>query len=111
MSRSVTVPVLATSVTSTAMAIRTIVASGRVSAAMPGISPARRRGSAGAADRRRGSSSSPRSIFGARLRTRWPQYGHSVTYGLTSDEQFLQTTNRSGSLTRPRILPAAGPAD
>jgi hypothetical protein len=25
-----------------------------------------------------------------------PQYGHSVMYGLTSDPQFLQTTNRSG---------------
>jgi pimeloyl-ACP methyl ester carboxylesterase len=41
----------------------------------------------------------PRSIFGARLRTRWPQYGHSVTYGETSEAQFLQTTKRSGSLT------------
>jgi hypothetical protein len=43
-------------------------------------------------------SSSPRSIFGARFLTRWPQYGHSVTYGLTSDPQFLQTTKRSGWL-------------
>src|SRR3954449_13211670 len=70
---------------------------------MPGISPRFRGLSRGGRTRRRRppSSSSPplRSIFGARLRTRWPQYGHSVTYGLTSDEQFLQTTKRSGSLT------------
>jgi hypothetical protein len=33
------------------------------------------------------------------LRTRWPQYGHSVTYMLTSEPQFLQTTNSSASLT------------
>ena len=37
-----------------------------------------------------------RSIFGARFRSRVPQYGHSVMYGLTSDPHFLQTTNRSG---------------
>jgi len=37
-----------------------------------------------------------RSIFGARLRRRVPQYGHSVMYGLTSDPQLLQMTNRSG---------------
>src|SRR5918995_117999 len=67
---------------------------------MPGISPRRSRGSdvrwrLGAL----GSTGSPRSILGARLRTRWPQYGHSVTYGETSELQFLQTTKRSGSLT------------
>src|SRR3954454_21925859 len=39
-----------------------------------------------------------RSIFGARLRKRVPQYGHSVMYGLTSEPQFLQTTKRSGEL-------------
>ncbi len=39
-----------------------------------------------------------RSIFGARLRSRVPQYGHSVMYGLTSEPQFLQTTKRSGAL-------------
>src|SRR3954468_7344672 len=39
-----------------------------------------------------------RSIFGARLRRRVPQYGHSVMYGLTSEPQFLQTTERSGDL-------------
>ena len=39
---------------------------------------------------------SGRSIFGARLRSRVPQYGHSVMYGLTSAWQFLQTTKRSG---------------
>src|SRR3954451_1464257 len=73
---------------------------------MPGISPRRSGESRGARPRRRRpppSGSRPRSIFGARFLTRWPQYGHSVTYGLTSDEQFLQTTKRSGSLTEPRI--------
>jgi hypothetical protein len=46
---------------------------------------------------RRGSETVPsRSIFGARLRNRVPQYGHSVMYGLTSLPQFLQTTLRSG---------------
>jgi hypothetical protein len=87
-----------------------------VSAAMPGISPRLSRGS-DVRDRARrgafGSTGSPRSIFGARLRTRWPQYGHSVTYGETSELQFLQTTKRSGSLTLPRIpglhSPQAGP--
>jgi hypothetical protein len=39
-----------------------------------------------------------RSIFGARLRSRWPQYGHSVMYGDTSELQFLQMTKRSGSV-------------
>ena len=33
--------------------------------------------------------------FGARLRNRVPQYGHSVTYGLTSEPHCLHTTNRS----------------
>ena len=64
---------------------------------MPAISSARNRGSFLARARRLGWGSQPeRSIFGARFRTRCPQYGHSVTYGLTSDPQFLQTTNRSG---------------
>ena len=40
----------------------------------------------------------PRSSFGARLRSRVPQYGHSVMYGDTSEPQLLQTTNRSGPL-------------
>src|SRR3954465_11790738 len=74
---------------------------------MPGISSRRSRPRDGILRswrrRRSGSSGEPRSIFGARLRTRCPQYGHSVTYGLTSEEQFLQTTKRSGSLTRTRI--------
>src|SRR4051812_19866759 len=85
-----------------------IVAQGRISASAlsPGISPGRRRprrGRRSVAVRprpraRRGARGVPapaRSILGARLRTRWPQYGHSVTYGLTSDPQFLQTTKRS----------------
>src|SRR3954464_10938559 len=88
---------------------RKIVAHGRVSpsARSPGISPGRRRprrGPRAVAVRprrpraRRGSRAAlapARSIFGARLRTRWPQYGPSVTYGLTSDWQFLQTTKSS----------------
>ena len=51
---------------------------------MPGISPERKRDSRGAAGLRalralRGSETVPsRSIFGARLRSRLPQYGHSV---------------------------------
>src|SRR5881227_942120 len=75
---------------------------------MPGISPRRMRPSERTRWRRGATGSPALSSFGARLRTRWPQYGHSVTYGLTSDAQFLQTTNRSGSLTEPRI-PARGP--
>jgi hypothetical protein len=58
-----------------------IVAYGRDSARMPGISPRRRRGSEGAGVRRlrRFSATRPsRSSFGARLRSRLPQYGHSV---------------------------------
>src|SRR3954465_1406987 len=71
---------------------------------MPAIASARSRGSFRVRRRRRLEGSPvERSIFGARLRTRCPQYGHSVTYGLTSEEQFLQTTKRSGSLTRTRI--------
>src|SRR5947207_10527989 len=75
---------------------------------MPGISSRRSRDSDGGRRRRRGraSGSASGSSFGARLRTRWPQYGHSVTYMLTSEPQFLQTTNSSASLTGPRIPPA-----
>src|SRR4051794_23605534 len=103
---TVTLPVLQTTIAASETAISAIVAYGRVSIRMPGISPRFSFGS----DRcfrwrgRRGSSS-PRSIFGARLRTRCPQYGHSVTYGLTSDPQFLQTTNRSGCDTQIRGYP------
>ena len=78
----------------------TNVATGRVSGAMPSISAGRSRESLGIRRLRsfgRGSApGSSRSSLGARLRTRWPQYGHSVTYGLTSDPQFLHTTKRSG---------------
>src|SRR3954451_936981 len=108
-SYSLTRPVATTTTTASEIRISAPVAYGLPSAAIPGISPRRSGERRGGRMRRglRGSSSPPRrSIFGARLRTRWPQYGHSVTYGLTSDEQFLQTTNRSGSLTEPRI-PAA----
>src|SRR5918997_2550286 len=78
---------------------------------MPAISSARSRGSLRAARRRRFGVGLPvdRSIFGARLRTRCPQYGHSVTYGLTSEPQFLQTTNRSGCDTVPLRVPG-GPS-
>src|SRR3954451_7346649 len=52
-----------------------------------------------------------RSIFGARLRRRVPQYGHSVIYGLTSEPQFLQTTKRSGELAiYPPMIGGAGGA-
>src|SRR3954468_1014035 len=55
--------------------------------------------------RGRGSEIVPsRSIFGARLRSRVPQYGHSVMYGDTSEPQFLQTTNRSGPVATDPIL-------
>ena len=37
------------------------------------------------------------SSFGARLRSRVPQYGHSVMKPETSDPQFLHTTKRSGA--------------
>src|SRR5690349_19513543 len=61
----------------------------------------------------RGVISSPRSSsFGARLRSLVPQYGHSVTYGLTSSPQLRQTTLSSGELT-PRGYPcpfALGPS-
>src|ERR1700693_5401261 len=68
--------------------------SGRI----PGISPRFRRGSDGVGGRRRRFSVTRpwRSSFGARLRRRVPQYGHSVMYGGTSDPQLLQITNRSG---------------
>jgi len=91
--------VLQTTVIASDTAMIEIVAYGRVSAAMPGISPRFSRPSE-RVERRRfaGLGSAPRSIFGARLRTLCPQYGHSVTYGLTSDPQFLQTTKRSGWL-------------
>src|SRR4029077_6283747 len=74
------------------------VAYGCRSGRMPGISPRRRRGSDVAVGRRltRSRIRPSRSIFGARLRSRVPQYGHSVIYGLTSDPQFLHTTKRSG---------------
>ena len=123
-------------------ATRTIVAHGLPcsSPRMPGISPAAQApearlggcfargldralglgalGAAGAA-RPRGAAAwrgaaSGRSIFGARLRSRVPQYGHSVTYGLTSAWQFLQTTKRSGwdmavdSTERPSALGELG---
>src|SRR4051794_35213619 len=80
------------------------VAYGRVSGAMPSISSGRSRGRRLRRRARGRSDSPPRSSLGARLRTRWPQYGHSVTYGLTSDPQFLQTTKRSGWLMEPRIV-------
>ena len=76
-----------------------IVAYGRRSPRMPGISPGFRRPSDG---RLRGALGGfgvpPRSSFGARLRSRLPQYGHSVMYGDTSRPQLRQTTNRSGPL-------------
>src|SRR5215210_8604824 len=81
---------------------------------MPGISPGRRRPSLGRSRRGRGSrrgrrgGAPARSSFGARLRRRVPQYGHSVTNALTSDPQLLQTTNRSAPLDIGPILGGAG---
>jgi hypothetical protein len=89
--------------------IRANVAYGRMSGAIPAISSARNRGSFARRRRFGGAAPPPRSIFGARLRTRCPQYGHSVTYGLTSDPQFLQTTKRSGCDTAPSEYSAAHP--
>jgi hypothetical protein len=74
---------------------------------MPGISPRFSGPSEGVGGLRalRGFSLGfpPLSSFGALLRSRLPQYGHSVMYGLTSDPQLLQMTNRSGPplLTTP----------
>src|SRR5215210_7136268 len=77
---------------------------------MPGISFGRSRPSAG---RRRGAFGGlgvpPRSSFGARLRSRLPQYGHSVMYGDTSRPQLRQTTNRSGPLAIGTGYVAGGP--
>src|SRR5437588_8841511 len=82
---------------------------------MPGISLLRSRDSEGIGGRRRRFSATlpSRSIFGARLRSRLPQYGHSVMYGLTSDPQLLQTTKRSGlpALTTTDCRAASAPSD
>ena len=81
---------------------------------MPGISP-RRSGASRGRVRRGGFGWPPRSSFGARLRSRVPQYGHSVMYGDTSEPQLLQTTKRSGPLAighrfyAPADGPHAGP--
>src|SRR4051794_5622307 len=80
---------------------------------MPGISPERSGASRGR-DRRGGLGVPPRSSFGARLRSRVPQYGHSVMYGDTSEPQLLQTTKRSGPLAmdvRFYAYPVAPPDD
>src|SRR5690242_3578015 len=111
MSRSDTLPVLQMTVATSEAAISAMVAYGRPdSIAMPGISPRRIRGSE-RVRRRFGAAGSPapRSSFGARLRTRWPQYGHSVTYGLTSDPQFLQTTKRSAPRDMACVRSYGGP--
>src|SRR3954447_5206768 len=82
-----------------------MVAHGRVAPRAARTSARSRRGRGIRAGRSRrcflgfGSETVPsRSIFGARLRSRVPQYGHSVMYGLTSCPQFLHTTKRSGEL-------------
>jgi hypothetical protein len=98
----------ATTHTTQLAATSAIVAYGRSAAHRPGDTPAltRRRALEGA---RFGRPSTervrPRSperagafaggSFGARLRSRLPQYGHSVMYGLTSEPHCLHTTNRS----------------
>src|SRR3954454_14836981 len=96
-------PARAARVKSIAATTRVIVAYGRRerSARIPGISPGRSRPSDGVGGRRRALGAlgtPPFSSFGARLRSRVPQYGHSVMYGLTSEPQLLQTTKRSGPL-------------
>src|SRR5215218_1631363 len=77
---------------------------------IPGISPGLRRPSDG---RLRGGLGGfgvpPRSSFGARLRSRLPQYGHSVMYGDTSRPQLRQTTKRSGPLAMGEGYVAEGP--
>ena len=75
-----------------------VVAYGRPSARTPGISPGRRRLSLGRSRRLAVRGVPPLSSFGARLRRRVPQYGHSVMYGDTSELHFLQTTKSSGPL-------------
>ena len=88
-----------------------IVAYGRRSARMPGISPGFRRLSVVRLPARGAWApcrAPPRSSFGARLRSRVPQYGHSVMYGDTSEPHFLQTTKRSGPLAMDDRFYAAG---
>ena len=77
---------------------RRVVAYGRPSARTPGISPGCRRLSFGRSRRLAVRGVPPLSSFGARLRRRVPQYGHSVMYGDTSELHFLQTTKSSGPL-------------
>src|SRR5215213_5906532 len=89
-------PARASSVTTTETTISAIVPYGRRSGRIPGISSRRSGASRGRA--RLGGFGAPRSSLGARLRSRVPQYGHSVMYGDTSEPQLLQTTNRSGPL-------------
>src|SRR5215207_8741044 len=90
-------PARPSSVTTTDARISAIVPYGRRSGRMPGISPGRSGASRGR-ERRGAFGVPPRSSFGARLRSRVPQYGHSVMYGDTSEPQLLQTTKRSGPL-------------
>src|SRR3954447_24576049 len=86
----------------TAVTTSRIVLQGRASPRMPGISPGRSGARRGRGRLRRGGGGGfgtpPFSSLGARLRSRVPQYGHSVMYGDTSARQFLQTTKRSGPL-------------
>src|SRR5215218_97708 len=96
-SRILSQPAFPSSVTTTDARISAIVAYGRRSGLMPGISP-RRSGASRGRERRGAFGVPPRSSFGARLRSRVPQYGHSVMYGDTSEPQLLQTTKRSGPL-------------
>ena len=76
------------------------------SASRPRRSAALRRRRSRASSRTR-TSSPTRSSFGARLRSRVPQYGHSVTYGLTSEPQLLQTTDSSVIAHSSENMPTA----
>jgi hypothetical protein len=70
--------------------IRVVVpAPARAAAPRPSSDPSLERRGAGALE------PCTRGSFGARLRRRLPQYGHSVMYGLTSDPHCLHTTKRS----------------
>src|SRR5215218_6960285 len=87
---------------------RAIVIQGRASGRMPGISPGRSGLRRGVGMRERRGGRSGRSSFGARFRSRVPQYGHSVTYGLTSEPHFLQTTLSSGASPSPARVVGLG---
>src|SRR3954467_11404059 len=92
------------SVTRTEARTRKIAGWARRSVRTPGMSPGRNRLSFGRSRRSEAFGTPPFSSFGARLRRRVPQYGHSVMYGDPSELHFLQTTKSSGPLDTPPSL-------